>query len=389
MSGPSPKFELSQVEKERRYNLLRDKLKRNGLSALIVYGGTQMGVPLHYLTQVWGNRNNLVIFPVEGEPILLIPSNSIVNVAQIVKQGCWITEENIHLSAIPAADAAKIIKKLKLQNTKIGVDSFRFWPMFEYQTFMEICPKAQIVEARRLFGEIRGSKSDEELAIMQNAIQISDMAHYAFLATVKSGMTELEAAARAVEVLDTHGIGDRIVLIHTRPEATYPNRPGPTIIQKPNPITFSPEFTRSLGYGAQMIRAYWWEKPQGIYQRMFELWAEMRKMIVQEFRPGVEITDGGKKIVKLIESYGFECDKLGHAVGLAYGDAPYITAGPDEKDYEEWTIQTNEVYAVHPMVRCKGYKAPFSMIGDMYLIGKDSTKWMTTKLPGLPEMIPF
>jgi hypothetical protein len=41
------------------------------------------------------------------------------------------------------------------------------------------------------------------------------------------------------------------------------------------------------------------------------------------------------------------------------------------------------------MVRCKGYKAPFSMVGDMYLVGKDKTKWMTTTLPGLPEMIPF
>ena len=254
---------------------------------------------------------------------------------------------------------------------------------------MEICPKVQLVEARRLFGEIRGAKSDEELAVMQNAIQISDMAHYAFLSTVKSGMTELEATAKAIEVLDTHGIGDRIVLCHTQPEAAYPNRPGPAIIQKPNPITFSPEFTRTRGNGAQMIRAYWWEKPQGVYQRMFELWAEMRKMIVQEFKPGVEITDAGKKIVNLIESYGFECDKLGHAIGLAYGEAPYITSNPEEKDHEIWTIQDREVYAVHPMVRCKGYVAPFSMIGDMYLVGKEQTKWITTTLPGLPEMIPF
>jgi Xaa-Pro aminopeptidase len=389
MSVPSAKFELSQKEKERRYTLLREKLKKAGLSALIVYGGSQIGVPVHYLTQVWGNRNNMVIFPVEGEPIFLIPSNSIVNVAAVVKQGCWIPEENIHLSAIPSVDAAKLLIKLNLQNTKIGIDSFRFWPVTEYQTVMDICPKIQIVEARRLFGEIRGAKSDEELELMQNAIRISDMAHYAFLHTVKSGMTELEATAKALEVLDAHGIGDRIVLCHTQPEAAYPNRPGQAIIQKPNPITFSPEFTRTRGYGAQMIRAYWWEKPQGVYQRMFELWAEIRKMIVQEFKPGVEITDAGKKIVNLIESYGFECDKLGHAIGLAYGEAPYITSSPEEKDHEIWTIQDREVYAVHPMVRCKGYVAPFSMIGDMYLVGKDQTKWITTTLPGLPEMIPF
>jgi hypothetical protein len=55
----------------------------------------------------------------------------------------------------------------------------------------------------------------------------------------------------------------------------------------------------------------------------------------------------------------------------------------------EWTILSDEVYAVHPMVRCKGYVAPFTMIGDMYHIGKDKTKLLTTALPGLPEMIPY
>ena len=382
------KLDLTTKEKDRRYGLLRDKLKKAGLSAIIVYGGTQLGVPVHYLTKIWGQKNNLVIFPVEGEPIFLIPSNSIQTVAHIVKMGCWIPEENIHLSANALTDAAKYLAKLKLTRSKVGVDSTRFIPMFDYQGLADLCPKMQLVEAHRLFGEIRGSKSDEELAEMEKAIKISDLAHYTFLASIKSGLSEMETNRRANELMDAKGIGDRIILIHSQPEAVYPNRPGPAIIQYPNPVTYSPEFSRNLGYGAQMIREYWWEQPKGIYKKMFELWAEMRKMVVKEFRPGVEITDAGKKVEELVASYGFECDKIGHAVGISYGDAPYITAGPDEKDFMEWTILPNEVYAVHPMVRCKGYVAPFTMIGDMYLIGKDKTKWMTTALPGLPEYIP-
>jgi Xaa-Pro aminopeptidase len=137
-----------------------------------------------------------------------------------------------------------------------------------------------------------------------------------------------------------------------------------------------------------MIREYWWENPEGVFKKMFEMWAEMRRMVIREFRPGVEITDAGQKIEDLVSVWGFECDKLGHAVGLSYGDAPYITAGPHERDFMEWTILEGEVYAVHPMVRCQGGKAPFTMIGDMYHVGKETTRWMTTTLPGLPEMIP-
>jgi len=380
--------ELSLKEKGRRWSLLRKTLQKAGLSALIVYGGTQLGVPVHYLTRIWGNKQNMVIFPVDSEPVLLVPSNTGITGESLAKQGCWLPAENIHSSANLAADAAELIIYLKLHKTQIGIDSFRFWPVFEYQTFTGFCPDVRLVEAHRLFGEIRGPKSAEELAIIEKAICISDLAHYTFLENLKPGITEEEVANTANEVLTAHDIVDRIILIHSRPEAAYPYRPGPTVIKKPNPVTFSPEFTRNAGYGAQMIRAYWWERPEGVYKKMFRLWAEMRQMIVREFRPGVEITGAGQMIEDLVEKWGFECDKLGHAVGLSYGDAPYITAGPHERDYMEWTILTDEVYAVHPMVRCKGGKAPFTMIGDMYHIGKDATRWMTTALPGLPEMIP-
>jgi Xaa-Pro aminopeptidase len=381
--------ELSLKEKERRWSLLRKALRKAGLSALIVYGGTQLGVPVRYLTQVWGNKQNMVIFPVDGDPVFLVPSNTGITGESLVKQGCWLPAENIRSSANLAVDAAKLIIDLKLQKTQVGIDSFRFWPVFEYQQFNELCPDVLLVEAHRLFGEIRGPKSAEELAVMTEAIRISDLAHTTFLANLKPGLTEKEAANTANEVLDANDVIDRIVLIHSRPEAPYPYRPGPTVIQKPDPVTFSPEFTRNAGYGAQMIREYWWEKPEGIYKKMFDLWAEMRQMVVREFRPGLEITDAGQMIEDLVGEWGFECDKLGHAVGLSYGDAPYITAGPHERDYMEWTILTDEVYAVHPMVRCRGGKAPFTMIGDMYHIGKDATRWMTTALPGLPEMIPY
>ena len=388
MTEQEPKPELSLKEKERRWSLLREKLKGAGLSALIVYGGTQLGVPVHYLTRVWGSRMNTVIFPVDGEPILLIPSNTGVTGESLVKQGCWLPAKNIHSSAHLAADSAKQILSLKLQKSRVGIDSFRFWPVQDYHTLMELCPDVELVEAHRLFGEVRGPKSNEELAVMEKAIRISDIAHYTFLAHLKPGVTEEEAAGKANEILEAHGVGDRIMLIHSRPEMVYPYPPGPTVIQWPNPVTFSPEFTRKLGYGAQMIRAYWWEEPKGAYREMFALCDELRRMVIQEFRPGLEIIQAGKKIEGLVSEYGFECDKLGHAVGLSYGDAPYITAGPHQRDYMEWTILPNEVYAVHPMIRAKGGKPPFVMIGDMFFIGKDRTKWMTTTLPGLPEMIP-
>jgi Xaa-Pro aminopeptidase len=382
------KPELSLEERERRWILLRKKLDETGLGALIVYGGTQLGVPVHYLTRVWGSKSNAVIFPARGEPLLFIPTGTAQTGQSLVAEGCWLPAENIYPSANLPADLAKRIVDLKLHKERIGVDSFRFWPVQDYQAFAELCPDAQLVEAHRLFGEIRGPKSSEELAVMETAMRISDLAHYAFLVNLRPGSTEAEVADKANEILDAHGVGDRIILIHSRPEMTYPYAPGPTVIKKSDTVTFSPEFTRKLGYGAQMIRAYAWEAPKSTRKRMFALCDELRRMIVEEFRPGVEITKAGQRIRDLVSHWGFECDKLGHAVGLSYGDAPYVTASQQERDYMEWTILPNEVYAVHPMIRGKGGRPPFVMIGDMYLVGKKSTKRLTTALPGLPEIVP-
>ena len=78
--------ELSLKEKERRWSLLRETLQKAGLLALIVYGNTQLGVPVHYLTRIWGNKQNMVIFPVVGEPVFLVPSNTGITGESLVKQ---------------------------------------------------------------------------------------------------------------------------------------------------------------------------------------------------------------------------------------------------------------------------------------------------------------
>ena len=96
----------------------------------------------------------------------------------------------------------------------------------------------------------------------------------------------------------------------------------------------------------------------------------------------------GAKAEDIVDEWGFECDYLGHAVGLNMSDAPYISSGSRKARYMEWTIMPKEVYVFHPMIRTKGRKPPLAFLGDMYLVGEDSTEWMTPFLPGLPELIP-
>ena len=115
---------------------------------------------------------------------------------------------------------------------------------------------------------------------------------------------------------------------------------------------------------------------------MWDLCAELRRMVPKEFRPGRRISEVAAKAEDLINEWGFEYFNMGHGLGLTYFEEPPIR--PDR----EWTIMPNEVYVFHPMIRSKGAAGPLAWVGDMYLVGEDSTRWMTPFLPGLPEMIP-
>ncbi len=217
---------------------------------------------------------------------------------------------------------------------------------------------------------------------MEEAIRTGELAQRAFLANLKPGMKEEEVVAKVEEVIRANGIEKRLLLMNSTPEIPWPWLVGKTVIRKPNPVAFSPEFHRTGGYSCQVIRTYCWEEPKGEFKRMWELWEELRRMVPKEFRPGRRITEVATKVENLINEWGFEYFNMGHGLGLHFFEEPAIR--PDM----EWTIMPNEVHVFHPQIRSKGGAGPVAWVGDMYLVGEDSTRWMTPFLPGLPEMIP-
>ena len=405
MESEKPKeLILSLEERDRRYALLREKLNEEGLAALIVTGNALngLGAPFHYLTLLWGmvDASNAIIFPVEGDPIVLIPGPSGAQFTEAHirmysggqssnDQPIWVSPSNVYGSSNIGEDLAKQITKLKLQKARIGIDSLLTWPTQQYQIFTGLCPDVQLVEARRLFSRVRAPKSGEELAFINEAIRVSTLAHQAFRDNVKTGMQEREIGGLAENILTANGANRRIILFSGKSEMPFARFPGPTLIEKPEPVAFSPEFDMLQGYGAQMIRTYCWEEPTGEYKRLFELCAEIRRTVVNEFRPGVEVTKAAAKVDKMITEWGFKPPQqsFGHGIGVSYGEDPYITTGPDQPHHEEWIIQPNEVYEIHPRITSRNGTFFMAFIGDMYLMGEDSTKWITPYLTGLPEMI--
>ena len=377
---------LSIMEKERRWSMVRERMNKEGIEALIIWGNSlnTNEVACRYLTNfvIFGSSQNILLFPIDKEPILLISASMHVPMA---KNTSWISSQNIYSSENLSSALVKHIETLGLANKRIGIDSPGAWPNRYYQTLKESCPNIQLKDVTRQYAEIRASNSDEEIKLIRDSIRVGELAQRAFLANLKSGMTEEEVVGKVDDVLRANGVESRVLLISSTP-VTYPYWPGETVILKPNPVSLSTEFNRIRGYASQVVRTYCWEEPKNEQKRVCDLLHTLRLMMLEEFRPGHELTELGARLVKTINDWGFECESLGHGVGLTYFIQPYMS---DKYPVStKWTILPNQIIVIHPMIRPKGGGPLMIWEGDMFLAKEDGTEWMTSFLPGIPEMIP-
>jgi len=387
------KSELTLKEKERRWSLVRQSMKEEGLTAIVSFGDEHYHVPTRYLTDYFatGGSKQALFFPLEGDPVFLMAAPRNKYFAEKIG---WFPPENIRSTNDWAGDLARLVIEHRLHKKRIGLDSFRTWPVWDYRVFRGLCPDAELMDAGWLLMRVRGPKSAEELKLMGEATALAEGAQRTFLAHLKPGMKEEEVVAPVEAFIRAHGCHLRIWHVSSTPEYPYPDIPGDIIIRRGNPVMFNSEFTRTCGYGVQVVRNYCWEEPRGLHKRIFELWGELRRLAEREFRTGAELTQVATKAEALADEWGFECNYMGHAVGLVHAESPSISSDLGSERYiqrshgKEWIMRTNEVFCFHPMVRPKGGGAPFVWMAEMYRVGENGATWMTPFLPGLPEMIP-
>jgi Xaa-Pro aminopeptidase len=81
-----PRF--TEAEFERRRNLVRAFMEARGLIALVIFGSSAQArtlqADIQYLSNFAGMRDNYLLFPLEGEPVLLVQSsNHVPNAREI------------------------------------------------------------------------------------------------------------------------------------------------------------------------------------------------------------------------------------------------------------------------------------------------------------------
>jgi len=202
--------------------------------------------------------------------------------------------------------------------------------------------------------ELRAYKDQEEMQLLQRAIDISDQALNSVLPSIRAGLAEREVAWRlevAMRELGAEGPSfDTIVA--AGPNGALPHhRAGDRAIQEGEPVVIDMGALYQ-GYCSDLTRTIVVGQPDDTFRKVYDtvLGAQLTAIAtVQVGMTGGEADGLARKVIEAAghgENFGHS---LGHGVGLAVHEQPRV--GPNSKD----VLATTMAFTIEPGIYLSGW----------------------------------
>jgi Xaa-Pro aminopeptidase len=242
----------------------------------------------------------------------------------------------------------------------------------------ELVPIGTAVDA------LRSVKDEDEIALLQRAIELTDIAFIAAEQQLRAGLTEFEFAeiVRAeLRAAGSEGEGfDTIVA--SGPNAAKPHHtPGDRVIQPGEPVIVDMG-ARHQGYLGDMTRTIWVGEPE---PRLSEIYALVERAF-ESAMEGIKGGDTGRQADAYSRDVFAEAGMdqyfvhgLGHGVGLRIHEAPSASAVSDA------ILQPGELLTVEPGLYLPGWGGV--RIEDVALITEGGNRNLTSAPKYAPDTV--
>src|SRR5262249_10721904 len=214
---------FSRRELDRRYARAQEAMTARGLDALLVTGeenfqyftGTGASLALHHSL----SRPNVLILPRRGEPIVLTQTRDYMILSS------YVTEFRQYFDVLhfPPELVVATLREIDLEHHRVGAELGQEqrlgMPVGAYLAIVAAMPDTEFVDAADLIIGLRMVKSEEEVAYMRRAADVTGRARQRLFAEhVRPGMTERDVA-RAMRQLILEEGGDRTSFVHLQLDA--------------------------------------------------------------------------------------------------------------------------------------------------------------------------
>jgi len=212
--------ELTLAERDRRWQRVRELMRREKLDGLLVGGFRAREMYESYLSDDY--NEGCVLFPLEGAPIVVTWAPLRVKRAQWSAQRghpLWIEDYRAAASGTAVAD---LVREMGLAQARLGIVGLRSQAPTEqygsipagfWMDFSAGLPQAQMQDFSEPFSDLMLVKSPEEIAQMRHAAAAAEAACKVVAELADVGVGEEEVFAEATAEMLRHGIGLRYPMI--------------------------------------------------------------------------------------------------------------------------------------------------------------------------------
>lgn len=358
-----PSERVTKSEMERRYAIVRKKMKEVDLEILLVSGVKFVGSTgyLRYLSN-WAEpfAGETLFFPAEGTPIFFARTSERALLVENLLRG---------MEAVTGSTAGVVAEYVKkTEKKKVGICGLKTM-LAEY--YVELCaalPGVELKDYSTLMDDVRMVKSEEELHWIDQSANLGDMAFSLFSSLVQEGREESEVFLEIEHLVKRLGAENTYFMMATdpRPVAKFMDLAFDHY-KKGDLIFFNAEIAGPGGYYTQLVRTLSLGEPDEEALRAAEVCKKALKVAEEALRPGAMTTDIYRAIVASIESSGFKMGlHPGHSQGLDIFERPLIN------DSDVVPLQKNMVIVIHPHVQLS--QGGGMWMGDMFVITSDGCR---------------
>ena len=310
-------------------------LQEKGVTNLLVFNYEN----IFYLTGYSGNAAYLIV---STHGLCLITDYRYFERAKSESNGCEVISRDRDSESLGAC-----IKRL-LPNEKTGFES----NSVNYSVWLSIANELASYDVSPLDGcieKLRMVKDEFEVASIKKAAAIADLAIADLLTQISKGVTELDLATELdykMKQLGSDGVSFDTILLFAERSALPHGKPGERKLKYGDLLLV--DFGAVVnGYRSDMTRTYVYGEPNNQQQDMFQAVLASQNKSLESLKAGADCQQLNQISLDVLDQAGFlefSGKGLGHGVGLALHEMPFINTNTD------YRLETGNIITIEPGV---------------------------------------
>ena len=211
----------------------------------------------------------------------------------------------------------------------------------------------QMFNGGSILDPLRSRKDEEELEIMREASRMADAVVMKLLDFIRPGMNERQIARMIPEFFEEAGsLGTSFnPIVASGPNGSMPHYGGGRRVIEENDVMILDLGGRHRSYCSDTSRTFFTGNPTDEQRKVYEIVRQAQAAGEAAVQPGATGQDVDRAARKVIVDAGygeFFFNRVGHGIGLAVHESPYIIEGNDKP------LEPGNVFSVEPGIYLPG-----------------------------------